>query len=152
VNGEPVVILLVEDDPAHAEIVIRNLEGFRVANRLIHVDDGQKALDFLYHRGDFHEPDRSPRPGLILLDLRLPKVDGLEVLEIIKGDPDLVQIPVVVLTPSAAEADMVRAYKNHANSFLVKPVAFPDFVEMMKVIGYYWLAWNEHPFNHIHTR
>ena len=148
-NGEPIVILLVEDDPAHAEIVIRNLEGFHVANCLIHVDDGQKALDYLYCRGEFGEPEQAPRPGLILLDLRLPKVDGLEVLEIVKGDADLCQIPVVVLTTSAAEADMIRAYKNHANSYLVKPVTFPEFVEMMKVIGYYWLAWNEHPFNHI---
>jgi CheY-like chemotaxis protein len=146
-NGEPVVILLVEDDPAHAEIVIRNLEGFRVANRLIHVDDGQKALDYLYRRGEFNEPEQAPRPGLILLDLRLPKVDGLEVLEAVKGDPNLSQIPVVVLTTSAAETDMIRAYKNHANSYLVKPVTFPEFVEMMKIIGYYWLAWNEFPFN-----
>jgi CheY-like chemotaxis protein len=146
-NGEPVVILLVEDDPAHAEIVIRNLEGFRVANRLLHVDDGQKALDYLYRRGEFSDPKNAPRPGLILLDLRLPKVDGLEVLETIKTDPDLGEIPVVVLTTSAAETDMVRAYKNHANSYLVKPVAFHDFVEMMNVIGYYWLAWNENPFN-----
>ena len=110
-NGEPVVILLVEDDPAHAEIVNRNLEGFRVANRLIHVDDGQKALDYLYRQGEFAEPETSPRPGMILLDLRLPKVDGLEVLEIVKSDPDLCQIPVVVLTTSAEEADMMRAYK-----------------------------------------
>jgi CheY-like chemotaxis protein len=147
VNGEPIVILLVEDDPAHAEIVIRNLAGFRVANRLIHVDDGQKALDYLYRRGKFREPDQAPRPGLMLLDLRLPKVDGLEVLETVKGDPDFCQIPVVILTTSAAEADMIKAYKNHANSYLVKPVTFPEFVEMMKVLGYYWLAWNQFPFH-----
>jgi CheY-like chemotaxis protein len=145
-NGEPIVILLVEDDPAHAEIVIRNLEGFRVANCLIHVEDGQKALDYLYRRGEFDNPESAPRPGLILLDLRLPKVDGLEVLETVKSDPDLCQIPVVVLTTSATEMDMVRAYKSHANSYLVKPVEFQDFMEMMKVIGYYWLAWNEYPF------
>jgi CheY-like chemotaxis protein len=148
-NGEPVVILLVEDDPAHAEIIIRNLEGFRIANRLIHIDDGQKALDYLYHRNEFADPESAPRPGLILLDLRLPKVDGLEVLETVKADPDLTQIPVVVLTTSAAEADMLRAYKNHANSFMVKPVAFDDFVDMMKAIGYYWLVWNECPFRRL---
>ena len=148
-DGEPVVILLVEDDPAHAEIIIRNLEGFRIANRLIHVDDGQKALDYLYRRGEFGDPESAPRPGLILLDLRLPKVDGLEVLETVKADPDLIQIPVVILTTSAAEADMLRAYKNHANSFMVKPVAFDDFVEMMKAIGYYWLVWNEYPFRRL---
>ena len=145
-NGEPVVILLVEDDPAHAEIVIRNLEGFRLGNRLMHLADGQEALDYLYCRGEFADPESSPRPGLILLDLRLPKVDGLEVLETVKRDPDLRQIPVVILTTSAAEADMLGAYKNHANSYMVKPVAFDDFVAMMKAIGYYWLVWNKHPF------
>jgi len=148
-DGEPVVILLVEDDPAHAEIIIRNLEGFRIANRLIHIDDGQKALDYLYHRNEFADPESAPRPGLILLDLRLPKVDGLEVLETVKADPDLIHIPVVILTTSAAEADMLRAYKNHANSFMVKPVAFDDFVDMMKAIGYYWLVWNENPFRRL---
>jgi CheY-like chemotaxis protein len=148
-NGEPVVILLVEDDPAHAEIVKRNLEDFRVANRLIHIEDGQKALDYLYRQGEFGDPESAPRPGLILLDLRLPRVDGLEVLEKLKCDPKLCQIPVVVLTTSAAEADMVRAYKNHANSYLVKPVAFDEFVDMMKAIGYYWLVWNENPFRSI---
>ena len=108
-KGEPIVILLVEDDPAHAEIVRRNFEGFRMANRLIHVADGQAALDYLYRREEFRNPDQSPRPGLILLDLRLPKVDGLEVLRTIKSDPDLGRIPVVVLTTSAVEADKVKA-------------------------------------------
>lgn len=145
-NGEPVVILLVEDDPAHAEIVKRNFEGFRVGNRIIHVDDGQKAVDYLYRRGEFAEPQSSPRPGLILLDLRLPKIDGLEILEKVKSDPDLCQIPVVILTTSAAEADMLGAYKNHANSYMVKPVTFQEFSEIMNIIGYYWLVWNEHPY------
>jgi CheY-like chemotaxis protein len=145
-RGEPVVILLVEDDSAHAEIVRRNFENFRVANRLIHLIDGQAALDYLYRRGEFLDPERSPQPGLILLDLRLPKVDGLEVLKTIKSDPDFCHIPVVVLTTSAAETDMVRAYENHANSYLVKPVDFPRFVQMMETLGYYWLVWNAHPF------
>ena len=99
-----------------------------------------------YRREEFVDPDRSPRPHLILLDLRLPKVDGLEVLEIIKADPDLSFIPVVVLTTSAAEADMVKAYKNHANSYLVKPVDFTKFMAQMKALGYFWLIWNEYPF------
>jgi CheY-like chemotaxis protein len=145
-HGEPIVILLVEDDPAHAEIVRRNFEDFRIANRLVHVADGQAALDYLYHREQFSDPELSPRPGLILLDLRLPKVDGLEVLKNIKSNPELNRIPVVVLTTSAAESDMVRAYDNHANSYLVKPVELPQFVDMMKTLGYYWLAWNEYPF------
>lgn len=145
-QGEPIVILLVEDDPAHAEIVRRNLENARVANRLVHVTDGQMALDYLYHRAGFSAPATSPRPGLVLLDLRLPKIDGLEVLRIVKADPDLTLIPVVVLTTSAAESDVARAYESHANSYLVKPVDFSQFVELMEALGYYWLAWNRHPY------
>jgi CheY-like chemotaxis protein len=145
-NGEPIVILLVEDDPAHAEIVRRNFEELRVANRLLHVVDGQEALDYLYRRGVFADPAASPRPGLILLDLRLPKVDGLEVLRTIKADPDLVRIPVVILTTSAIEADMAKAYDSHANSYLTKPVDYQQFVSLMESLGYYWLAWNRHPY------
>lgn len=145
-NGEPLVILLVEDDPAHAEIVRRNFEGFRLANRLLSVADGQEALDYLYRRGAHADPARSPRPGLILLDLRLPKVDGLEVLATIKADPDLLRIPVVILTTSAAERDLARAYDSHANSYLTKPVDLPQFISLMEALGYYWLAWNRHPY------
>jgi CheY-like chemotaxis protein len=140
------VILLVEDEPAHAEIVRRNFETSRIANRLLHVSDGQEALDYLRREGRHGDPALSPRPNLILLDLRLPRVDGLEVLKIVKEDPALRTIPVVVLTTSAAEADMVRAYENHANSYLVKPVDFPQFLDLMETLGYYWLAWNRHPF------
>ncbi len=144
-QGEPITILLVEDDPAHAEIVRRNFETSRIANRLIHVSDGQAALDYLYGREAFSDPLSAPRPGLVLLDLRLPKVDGLEVLKTIKDDAALNQIPVVVLTTSAAESDVARAYDSHANSYLVKPVDFTQFVELMEVLGYYWLVWNTHP-------
>jgi CheY-like chemotaxis protein len=144
-HGEPITILLVEDDPAHAEIVRRNLESSRIGNRLVHMADGQAALDYLYCRGTFSDPLLAPRPGLILLDLRLPKVDGLEVLKIIKADPDLSHIPVVILTTSAAESDVARAYDCHANSYLVKPVDFTQFVELMEVLGYYWLVWNQFP-------
>lgn len=145
-KGEPVVILLVEDDPAHAEIVRRNFENSLIANRVYHVADGQEALDYLFHKDRFNDPESSPRPGLILLDLRLPKVDGLEVLKTIKADPDLCRIPVVVLTTSSAEYDVVKAYDRHANSYLVKPVDFPQFVSLMESLGYYWLAWNQHPY------
>jgi CheY-like chemotaxis protein len=140
--GEPIVILLVEDDPAHAEIVRRNFARSGIANRLFHVSDGQEALDYLYRSGRFTEREDTPRPGLILLDLRLPKIDGLEVLRIIKSDPDLNPIPVVILTTSAAESDMVRAYDCHANSYLVKPVDFTQFIELMDILGYYWLVLN----------
>jgi CheY-like chemotaxis protein len=142
-KGEPIVVLLVEDEPAHAEIVKRNLEDSLIVNQLIHVSDGQEALDYLYRRGEFTDAARSPRPGVILLDLRLPKVDGLEVLKTVKSDPNLKDIPVVILTTSAAETDMVKAYGDHANSYLVKPVDFPKFADLMKTLGYYWLAWNQ---------
>ncbi|WP_305043950.1 response regulator [Geoalkalibacter sp.] len=144
-TGEPVVILLAEDDPAHAEIVRRNMEKSRILNHLEHVVDGREALDYLYRLGRFADPLRSPRPGLILLDLRMPRVDGLEVLRTIKNDPDLSNIPVVVLTTSAAETDVAKAYEHHANSYLVKPVDFAQFVDLLGVIGYYWLVWNQNP-------
>ncbi|MBU4461146.1 MAG: response regulator [Verrucomicrobia bacterium] len=144
-NGEPIVILLVEDDEAHAEIVRRNFEASRMANRLIHVTDGQAALDYLYRRNGYSDPGESPRPGIVLLDLRLPKVDGLDVLKTIKADPDLGRIPVVILTTSKAEADVIHAYGHHANSYLVKPVDFSHFTQLMETFGYYWLAWNQFP-------
>jgi CheY-like chemotaxis protein len=145
-NGEPIVILLAEDDPAHAEIVRRNMENSRIANRLEHVKDGQEALDYLYRRNGFSEPARSPRPGIILLDLRMPKVDGMEVLHTVKSDPELARIPVVVLTTSAAEMDIAKAYDHHANSYLVKPVDFTQFTDLLETLGYYWLAWNQKPY------
>ena len=135
----------MEDDPAHAEIVRRNLEDFRVANRMVHVEDGQAALDYLFRQGAFADPQSSPRPSLILLDLRLPKVDGLEVLRRIKEDDDLKKIPTVVLTTSAAELDMVGAYSHGAGSYLVKPVDFEKFSKLMEAFGFYWLAWNRFP-------
>ena len=145
-KGDPVEILLVEDDPAHAEIVKRNFESSLIANKMHHVTDGQLALDYLFRMNGYSDPATSPRPSLILLDLRLPKVDGLEVLKRIKADPELSRIPVVVLTTSSAEYDVVKAYDSHANSYLVKPVDFPQFVALMESLGYYWLAWNQYPF------
>ncbi len=145
VKGNPIIILLVEDDPAHAEIVRRNLADFRVANRIIHVEDGQAALDYLFRQAAYTDPQANPRPDLILLDLRLPKVDGLEVLRRIKEDAELKRIPTVVLTTSAAETDMVQAYENGAGSYLVKPVDFDKFTKLMKAFGFYWLAWNRFP-------
>jgi len=136
----PVIILLIEDDPAHAEIVRRNLGGFRVANRIIHVQDGQAALDYLFRQAAYADPKASPRPALIVLDLRLPKVDGLDVLQRIKEDPDLKRIPTVVLTTSAVEMDMLKAYENGAGSYPVKPVDFEKFTRLMDAFGFYWLA------------
>jgi CheY-like chemotaxis protein len=145
IDGEPILILLVEDDPAHAEIVRRNLADSRVANRIVHLADGQAALDYLFRQDAYADPASSPRPALILLDLRLPKVDGLEVLRRIKDDAGLRSLPTVVLTTSSAETDMVSAYTNGAASYVVKPVDFEKFTKLMEAFGYYWLAWNRFP-------
>jgi len=143
--GEPILVMLVEDNVDHAELVIRTLEEHRIANRVRHFLDGQSALDYLFHRGEFVGQTNNARPHVILLDLRLPRVDGIEVLKAIKEDDDLKAIPVVVLTTSEAEKDVARAYYNHANSYLVKPVGFEEFKRLMDDLGFYWLSWNTHP-------
>jgi CheY-like chemotaxis protein len=143
--GAAVTILLVEDDAAHAEIVRRNLADFRIANEIVHLADGQAALDYLFREGPFASETLAQRPDLVLLDLRLPKVDGLEVLGRVKADEQLKAIPVVILTTSAAEADMVRAYGGGAASYLVKPLDLPKFRELMEAFGFYWLVWNQFP-------
>jgi CheY-like chemotaxis protein len=142
---EPFVILLVEDNPAHAEMVKRALEEHPVANRIIHLTDGEAALDFLLRRGVFADPEKSPRPHVVLLDLRLPRIDGLEVLREIRTSAGLEKLPVVILTTSEAEIDAARAYEYHANSFLVKPLDFDKFVRLMEDLGFYWLKWNYYP-------
>lgn len=137
-----ITILLAEDNPDHAELIMRNLEEFKTANHVNLVEDGEAVLDYLHHRGSYTNSACFPTPNLILLDLRLPKIDGLEVLKAIKSDNALLSIPVVILTSSEAEADMAKAYEYHANSYLVKPIAFEKFVEMLKEIGCYWISWN----------
>jgi CheY-like chemotaxis protein len=144
-TGEPLIILLVEDNPDHAELVKRSLGNHRVANKIIHVQDGQIALDYLFRRNAYADSRTSPRPHLILLDLRLPRVDGLDVLTQIKKSVELQKIPVVVLTTSEAERDVARAYAHSANSYLVKPVGFDEFNQLMQDLGFYWLGWNIHP-------
>lgn len=144
-NGEPLRILLVEDNADHAELVKRNLENSQVANHIRHVEDGEAALDCLHHRGRFTDAAQFPRPNLILLDLRLPRIDGLEVLREVKNHPELHTIPVVILTTSDAERDVALAYEYHANSYLTKPVDFQQFATLLKDLGFYWLAWNRHP-------
>jgi len=144
-TGEPLVVLHVEDNPDHANLVLRTLRRHRIANTVKVVDDGEAALDYLFRRGEYTDSKEFPRPHLILLDLRLPKTDGLEILRTIKTTDELLDIPVVVLTSSEAETDIARAYEYHANSYLVKPIGFDKFTEMMEQLGFYWLSWNHYP-------
>ena len=144
-KGAPFEILLVEDNPDHVELIRRSFAENRVANRLRTVADGQAALDYLFQRGIYSDSEQYPRPDVILLDLRLPKVDGLEVLRQIKADEVLQGIPVVILTTSSADRDITQAYNHSANSYLVKPVSFEQFSQLMVDLGYYWLGWNRYP-------
>jgi CheY-like chemotaxis protein len=132
-------VLLVEDDPDHAELVRRGLEGIGPRLELTHLADGEAALTYLKERAPREAPGR---PHLILLDLRLPRMDGLEVLREIKSTPDLSDIPCVVLTTSRAEGDMLKAYRFHANSYLVKPGEYGRFVELIAGVERYWLQEN----------
>ncbi len=135
-------VLLVEDDPDHAELVRRGLEDCGSRLLLTHVADGESALEYLKDRAPRSAPGR---PHLVLLDLRLPRMDGLEVLREIKATPDLADIPCVVLTTSRAEGDMLKAYRLHANSYLVKPTDYGRFVELIAGIERYWLEDNAQP-------
>ncbi|HKG53434.1 MAG TPA: response regulator [Anaerolineales bacterium] len=144
-TGEPVLVMLIEDNIDHAELVVRTLEDHLISNKVRHFLDGQSALDYLFRRGEFSVAKETQRPHVILLDLRLPRVDGIDVLKAIKEDADLKSIPVVVLTTSEAEKDVAKAYYNHANSYLVKPVGFEDFKKLMDDLGFYWLGWNVNP-------
>ncbi len=145
-TGDILTILLVEDNDDHAELVMRSFEEHRVANRIIRVSDGEAAINYLFRKGDFSDPEKNPLPNLILLDLRLPKIDGLEVLTEIKTSEELRKIPVVVLTSSEAEKDITKSYSNYVNSYLVKPLDFDKFTTMMNELGFYWLGWNKKPF------
>ncbi|MCP4536194.1 MAG: response regulator [Chloroflexi bacterium] len=144
-EGEALVILLVEDNLDHAELIIRSFQNHRVVNQIYHVTDGEAALNYLFRRNQYADPEKSPEPHVILLDLRLPRIDGLQVLKEIKADDELRCIPIVVLTTSEAESDLAQAYEHHANSYLVKPVDFSKFTQLMDDMGFYWLGWNRHP-------
>jgi CheY-like chemotaxis protein len=133
----PIEILLVEDNPGDVDLTKEGLARAKVRNRLHVVDDGALALDFLYRRGVYAA---APRPDLILLDLNLPKKDGRQVLAEIKGDPAIADIPVVVLTTSEAEEDILRAYQLHANCYVTKPVHFKQFLKVVETIEEFWLT------------
>ncbi|WP_322493740.1 response regulator [Chloroflexus sp.] len=140
---EPAIILLVEDNPDHTELIIRTLNDHRIPNRIIHVIDGESALDYLWRRAQFADPATSPQPHIVLLDLQLPRLSGLEVLQEIKTSAETRHIPVVVVTTSSAERDLQAAYQRYANSYLVKPVDFQQFTRMLNDLGDYWLDWNQ---------
>ncbi|MEM0498173.1 MAG: response regulator [Methanothrix sp.] len=137
-------VLLVEDDENHASLFIRSF-GEMNMGRIYWVSDGEEALDFLLHRGRYVDSSTSPRPDLILLDLRLPKMDGMDLLKEIKRSEDLRSIPVVILTTSKNRHDIRNAYLNHANSYLIKPLGFNKFQELARTVCTYWLMWNTLP-------
>lgn len=135
----PVTILLVEDNVQDVEITRRAFAKGRVRNDLMVVRDGEEALDYLYRRGKFQDPNASPRPGMILLDLNLPKIGGLEVLQKIKSDESLKTIPVIVLTVSQREQDIVRSYDLGVNTYIQKPVEFDGFMRVVNTVHDYWI-------------
>jgi CheY-like chemotaxis protein len=136
-NPAPVDILLVEDDPGDVLITREAIEGSKVANRLNVVSNGEEAMQFLRHEAPFVD---APRPGLILLDLNLPRLDGREVLARIKSDPDLRRIPIVVLTTSSSDEDIVRSYDLHANAYVTKPVDFAQFMSVVRQIDEFFVS------------
>ena len=135
---ETIVILLAEDDPDDRLLTIRALKKNRLANSIKTVEDGEELLDYLYHRGAYAEEGESPRPGLILLDLNMPRMDGREALQAIKADPDLRRIPVIVLTTSQAEMDILQSYDLGVNAFVTKPVTFDGLATAIQVLGNFW--------------
>ena len=137
-------ILLAEDDPRDVELTLAALEEHNLANKVVVTRDGAEALDYLYRRGKYGDRPVG-HPLVMLLDLKMPKVDGLEVLRQIKGDPALKTIPVVVLTSSRQDQDVVESYNLGVNAYVVKPVAFDRFVEMIRQLGMFWILTNEPP-------
>jgi two-component system response regulator len=141
-NPKSVDILLIEDNPDHVELIIKALRNNNVLNEVHVVTSGEEAMDFLYQRGEYAN---AARPGLILLDIKLPGMDGMEFLRRIKADPKLKPIPVVVLTTSAGEKEIVESYGCGANSYIVKPVPFEEFVKVIKEVKLYWMVVNSLP-------
>jgi CheY-like chemotaxis protein len=142
--AKPAKILLVEDDPNDVELTISALTESRVGNEVVVVHDGEEALEYLYRRGAY-EAREEANPAVVLLDLKLPKVDGLEVLKQVKSDPHLRMLPIVVLTSSREEHDLVSSYDLGTNAYVVKPVDFRQFMEAVRELGLFWAVLNEPP-------
>jgi len=140
-ENQALEILLVEDNPDHAELSLHAL-GMAVSNKVQVVEDGQEALDYLLHQGRFTDAEAYPRPGLILLDLRLPKLDGIEVLRRIRSEPTVNSIPICMLTTSADKVDIASCYAAGANSYVTKPVKYQEFVDKVKELGKFWFSTN----------
>jgi len=138
-------ILFIEDNLHEAELTIRSLNKHNLANKLKHIDDGAEALDFIFARGEYADRVNSPEPKLIILDLKLPKVDGLEILRQLKSDEKTKLIPIVVLTSSQEEKDIVESYRLGVNSYIVKPVNFETFGKAVAELGLYWVILNHRP-------
>jgi CheY-like chemotaxis protein len=144
-SEQAVFILLVEDNPADAELAIRALRRSRISNQIQLLQDGAEALDFVFCRGTFAHRQITDHPRVILLDLKLPKINGLEVLKQLKSDPRTQMIPVVVLTSSAQDSDVIESYKLGVNSYIVKPVDFEQFNKAVEQLGFYWVLINRSP-------
>ncbi len=144
-TGKSIMILMAEDDADDRLLVKDALAESRVLNELRFVEDGEELLQYLRREGPYADPASSPRPGLILLDLNMPRKDGREALQEIKADPQLRRIPIVVMTTSKAEEDIFRSYDTGASSYITKPVTFDRLVELMRTLGYYWIEFVELP-------
>jgi two-component system, response regulator len=144
-EGNEVEILLVEDNPSDAELTKRALKKNNLANRVFHVKDGEEALEFIFAKGAYSGRSIENTPRVILLDLKLPKVNGIEVLQQIKADERTKNIPVVVLTSSREDSDLAKCYELGVNSYIVKPVEFDNFVKAISDLGFYWLLLNQTP-------
>lgn len=142
---ESAVILIIEDNEDHAELIMRCFEEHQITNKAFHVADGEKALDFVFGRGEYQDRTKYPVPNLILLDLRIPKLDGLEVLKQVKRDERTKYIPVVILTSSSNEKDLLSAYDSYVNSYLVKPLTYEKYLKLINDLGQYWLEINNQP-------
>ena len=135
---KPFVVLMAEDDEHDILATKRAWKKHHVANTLYVVNDGEACLDYLFRRGKYSEPEKSPRPGILLLDIKMPKLDGLSVLKLIRETKDLHQMPVVILTTSKAEKDRLRSYDLGANAYIVKPVGFENFSQAVRTINLFW--------------